>query len=142
MAEHNLRHFQPVRRTTGRRVGHLGALAEKRGTDRGGRDYAEGLHLPASIVIEPVNGAARNAERLPGPNLDWFSIDSPGQHSVDAVNRLLVMVVTVRRPHQTLRAGDRKFKGRDAAVRGFARDQEADSERPYMDSLFGRIDVR
>jgi hypothetical protein len=32
-----------------------------------------------------VNGTARNAEPLAGPDLDLLSVDRPGQHSVDAV---------------------------------------------------------
>ena len=37
------------------------------GPMRGWRDGAEGLHVLAAVVVEPMNGAARNAEGLPGP---------------------------------------------------------------------------
>ena len=110
VAAHDLRHLCPVRRTTGRRVDHLGSLAEILRTDRGWRDHAERLHVLASIVIEPVNGASRNAERLSRPDVDLFSVDSPGQYAVDTVDRLLVMVVAVRWSRQALRAGTMSSK--------------------------------
>ena len=75
MAAHDLRHLRSVRRPTGRRVDHLGRLAEKLRTDRSWRDHAERLRVLASVVIEPVNGAARNAECLPWPDVNLFSVD-------------------------------------------------------------------
>ena len=60
MAAHDFRHLCPVRRTTGRRVDHLGRLTEKLRTYRSRRDHAERLSFLGSVVIKPVNGAARN----------------------------------------------------------------------------------
>ena len=59
MAVHDFRHLCSVRRTTGRRVHHLGRLAEILRTYRGWRDHAERLHISASVVIEPVDGPSR-----------------------------------------------------------------------------------
>jgi len=61
VAAHNFDHLRSVRRPTGNRVDHLSSLAETLRTYRGWRDYAERLHISASIVIEPVNSASGNA---------------------------------------------------------------------------------
>src|ERR1700722_17004228 len=97
VAAHDLRHLCSVRRTTGRRVDHLGSLAEKLRTYCGWCDHAQRLHVLGSVVIEPVNGAARNAECLARPNVDLFPVNSPAQDAVDTIGRLLVMVVAMRR---------------------------------------------
>lgn len=93
MTAHDLRHPCSIWRSVGRCVDHLGRLAEILWTDCGRRDYAERFRVLAAIVVEPVNGAARNAECLSRPDVDWFSVNRPGQHSGGAVDRLLVMVV-------------------------------------------------
>src|SRR5271157_3357405 len=141
VATHDLHHLCAVRWTTCRRVDHLGRLAEILRTYRSWRNYTERLHVLACLVIEPMNGAARNAERLSRPDIDLFSIDSPSQHSVDAVDRLLVMVVAVRWHRYALRTRDHELKDRDAATRVISGKQEAHRERPEADSLVGRIDV-
>jgi hypothetical protein len=56
-------------------------------TDRGWCDCAECLRVPAAIVVDPVNGTARNTECLPRTDVDLFSVDSPGKHSVEAIDR-------------------------------------------------------
>src|SRR5215472_2783884 len=95
VAAHDFHHLCSVRRTTCRRVDHLGRFAKKLRTYRGWSNRADRLHILASIVIEPVNGSARNAERLPRPNVDLLSVDSPGQHSGDSIDRLFVVVVAM-----------------------------------------------
>jgi hypothetical protein len=50
VASHDLRHLCSVQRTTGRRVDHLGSLAEILRTYRSGRDHAERLHVLDSAV--------------------------------------------------------------------------------------------
>src|SRR4051794_9376959 len=141
VTDHDLGHLRSIRWSTGRRVNHLGRLTEVLRTNRAWWDHAERFYILASVIIEPVNGAPRDAECLPRPNLDLFAVDSPGQHPGDAVDRLFIMVVAMRRRRQTLRARDRDLKGRDAAMRVFSGDQEADRERPETDSFFGRINV-
>ena len=69
-----------------------------------------------------MNRAARNAECLPRPDVDLFSVNSPSQHSGDAVDRLLVMVVAMRWSRQALRARDNELKCRYAATRVFSGD--------------------
>jgi hypothetical protein len=69
-----------------------------------------------------------------------FSVDSPGQHSIDAIDHLFLVVVAMRWRSQTLRARDSELKGRDAATGVFSGDQEADCERPETEGLVGRID--
>src|SRR5262249_40499991 len=76
------------------------------------------------------------------PDVDLFSVDGPGQHAVDPVDRLFKMVVAMRRSGEALRAGDIELKGRDAATRIFAGDQEMHRERAETDGLVGRIDVQ
>jgi hypothetical protein len=68
-----------------------------------------------SIIIEPVNGPARNAECLPRPDFNWFSVHGPCQHSFEAVDCLFVMVVAMRRTRQALATRDNDFKSSDAA---------------------------
>src|SRR5579864_6661969 len=77
---HDLGHLHLVRRTTSRRVDHLGSLAEIFWTNRCRRDYAECLYVLASWILEPVNGTARNAERLARADFDLLPVDRPGQH--------------------------------------------------------------
>src|SRR5215470_6192959 len=101
-----------------RRVDLHGGLAEVLRTDGGWRDHADCLRFAAAaVVVEPLTGAPRNAKCLPGQDVDWFSVDSPGQHSVDTVDRLFIMVVAVRRRRNTLRARDSNLKCRHAAIR-------------------------
>ncbi len=61
MAAHDFGHLDSVRRATGRRVDHLGSLAKILWTYGGWRDHAECLHVLGSVILEPVDGASRNA---------------------------------------------------------------------------------
>ena len=141
MTAHDLRHPGAVRRPAGRCVDHLGGVAEILWPDRGRRDQAEHLHVLAAVVVEAVNGAARNAERLSRPDVEALAVHSPGQHPFDAVDRFFVVFVAVRRRRQTLRGRDRQLEQGDAPTRVVSRDQEAHTERPEMDGLVGGIDL-
>src|SRR5690348_16392182 len=141
VTDHNLRHLLPVRRPAGRRVDHLGGFTKILRTNCGRRDHAEPFRVLAAVVVEPVNGAARNAERLPGLDFELFSVDRKCQHSVDDVDRLFVMVVAMRWRCQTLPGRNSALKNRDAAARVLSGDQEADRDRPEADGLVGRIDL-
>jgi len=138
VATHDLRHLRPVRRTTGHRVEDLSSFAEILRTNRRWRNYAERLHVLCPVVIEAVNGAARNTECLPGLNVDLLSVDSPSQYSIDAVDRLFVMVVAMGRSRQALRTRDHELKGRDGARRVLSGDQEANHERTQTDGFVGK----
>jgi hypothetical protein len=70
-----------------------------------------------------------------------FSIDRPGQHSGDAVNRLFVVIVALRWSHQPLGARYKELKGCNRTGRVVTSDLEADSERPEANDLIGRIDA-
>ena len=80
MTTHDAGHFDPVRRAAGRRVDHGGGLTKKRRTDRGGRNGAEDLHVLVAVVVESVNRAVWNAERLSRPDVDPGAVDGPGQY--------------------------------------------------------------
>jgi hypothetical protein len=74
VAAHNLRHLCPVRRTTGRRVDHFGTLSEELRADRRGCNDGQSLHVFGTVVVEPVNGAPPNAERLPRSHVNTPSM--------------------------------------------------------------------
>ena len=95
----------------------------------------------AAGVVEPVNGAPRNAQGLPWPDVNRFAVHGPGQHPLDAVDCLFVVIVTVRRRRQPLRGRDRELEESDAASRVVSRDQETHGQRPEVDGLVGGIDV-
>jgi hypothetical protein len=64
-----------------------------------------------------VNSSARDAERLSRPYVDPLAINRPGEHPLDTVNGLFVVVVAVRWRRQSLRGRNREFKERNAATR-------------------------
>lgn len=97
------------------------------------------LHILGPVVIEPMNGTARNTEGLPGANFDLHALDGPRQHACDPVNRLLVMVMAMSWSGKTLPTRDHKLKGRDASGRVLSCDQETDHERSQRDWLVGRV---
>jgi len=122
------------------RVVFFGRLAEILRTDRGRCDHAQRLRIPVAVVVEPMNGAAENAECLTWPDVDPSPIDGPAQHALETVDRLFVVVVAVRRGLQALRARDRELEHRNASGRVLPGDQESDAERPEADGLVGWID--
>jgi integrase len=89
VAPHDFKHLDAVRRTTGGPVGDVGRLAEESRTDRGGRDRAEGLHALGAVIVEAMNGAAWNAQRLPWPNLDPFALHEKAPKTVKNVLTVL-----------------------------------------------------
>src|SRR5580692_2796270 len=141
MAAHDFSHLCPVRRTIARCLEHLRNLPEIEWTNGCRRDHAKCLRIGFSVVIEPVDCAARDAQRLAWPHLDLFSINRPGHQSLDAVDRLLVMVMAMRWRRQTLQARNCKLKGRDAAVRVVPGEQEPHGESSETYNFIGRIDA-
>src|SRR5262245_15310276 len=63
-------------RRSGGGVDRFSRLAEELRTDRGGRDGAQSLHVLTALVVEAMNGAARDAEGLPGSDINPFAVDS------------------------------------------------------------------
>ena len=74
---HDLHHFDTVRWATSRRIDYIGRFAKVLRTDRRRRDQTQHLHIAAGVVVETVDGAAGNAERLSRPHLDLLAIHSP-----------------------------------------------------------------
>src|SRR3974390_1232673 len=123
------------------RAAPVSRLAKILWTYGGWRDHAERPRILASMIIKAVNGTARNAQRLPGPDVHLSSINGPGQNAINAVDRLFVMVVAVSRSHQALPTRDTDFEGRNAAIRVFSRNQKAYRKRTETNGLVGRIDL-
>jgi len=73
------------------------------GAEDAGGDDGECLRVDVLGVVELVDGAAGDAERLTGADVDRNALDRPGQPSLEPVDRLLVAVVAV--PGCDLRAG-------------------------------------
>ena len=65
---------------------------------------------------ESVNRTARDTERLPCCDVDRFSVDGPCQDPLEAVNGLLVMIVTVSGRRQTLPSADRELEHGDVLL--------------------------
>src|SRR3954470_18001018 len=139
VAAHDLRHPRPVRRTPWRGIEDLCRLAKELRADRGRRDEAEGSSVLAAVVVEPMDGAARNAQCLPDADLDRLSVDGPGQHPLDAIDRLVVVVVAVSGRRQPLPARYHDFECGEAAGGLVRRQKESYGEWPEPDRLVGRI---
>src|SRR5438445_6053328 len=99
-------------------------------------DYRQLLRILRTKVVEAMDGAARDADGLAGPDLDGLAIDGPGHHTLDPVQRLLVSVVFVGWRGQLLPGRDRHFEDGDAAVGVVAGQEEANAERPDPNRLF------
>ena len=95
----------------------------------------------AGVITQSTFASRRNADCLSRPNIDLFPIQRPGQHTVDAIDRFFEMVVAVRRSRQSLGSCDKQLKGRNAAIRVVASQQEADREALGGNGFFGGIDV-
>src|SRR5579859_1114494 len=116
VATHDFRQLCSVGWATGRRVDYLCRLPEILRSYRCRGNQAERFYLMDPMVIEPVNGAAGNAQCLSRADLNLFSIDGPGRHSLDAVDRFFVMLVAMGRSCQALRTRDNELKCRYAAT--------------------------
>src|SRR5690606_25786367 len=73
---HDLRESRMVRRAACSGGEHGGGLPEVVDADRGWRDDAENFRIAAPSVVESVDGAAGNAERIARPDLDLDTVDS------------------------------------------------------------------
>src|SRR5437660_399061 len=84
-----------VRRAAGRSVEHRGDLSEVVSAEDPGRDDRECSCVDLAPVVEAMDCAAGDAERLAGGELRRRALDCPGEDSLELVDRLLVFVVTV-----------------------------------------------
>ena len=137
VAAHDFHQFCSVRRASGRGVNYLGRFPKILWTYRCWCDQAQCLRVVDSVVIEPVNGAVRDAKRLSRLDVDLFPSHGPRQYSVDAVDRLLVVIVTMRWSRQALRTRDNDLECRNAATGIISGNQETDHKRPETDHLVG-----
>src|SRR5262245_20842147 len=140
VAAHDLGQLRTIRRPI-RRSHHRRDLVEVLRTDGRGRDDAYRLGVLAAVVVETMRGAARDAQRLSGADVERLAADGPGKHPAEAVDRLFVVMVAVGRRHQLLRGWNRELEDRDAATRIFSRDEKSHAERAETDGLFGWIDT-
>src|SRR6186713_369948 len=86
-----------------------------------------------------MHRAAWDAERLSGTDLDRLAVDGPCHDAVEAVDRFLVVIVTVRRRLQSLPASDHELERCDAPGGILRGHQEADCQRPEPDGFVCRI---
>ena len=113
-------------------------LAEVVGAEDARGDDRECLGVDVVRVVELVDGATGDAERLAGADVDRHALDRPGQHSLEPVDRLLVAVVAVR--GCDLRAGRNvELEHRDRPSRLLALDEEPDGQRPDLDLFVRRL---
>jgi len=142
MTLEDLRHLCAVGRTTTGGTDHFSGFAEVRGShDR--RGYEDELfHILVAKVIEAMHRTSRDAQRLPGTNLDGRAFNCPGKNSLDTVKNLLVGVVLVGRSRQFLPLRDTKLKHRHAAVGIITRKEKPDLYCTDLDGFFRRIDTR
>src|SRR5262245_40378079 len=78
VSTHYFGHFYAVGKPASRSVDDLRGVAEILWTDCGGCNQAQCPRRADSIVIEAVNGTARNAKCLPRSELELFAVDRPG----------------------------------------------------------------
>src|SRR5689334_908932 len=86
-----------------------------------------------------MNGAARDAQCLSWRNLDRFSLDSPRQGTLEAINRFLVMIVAMSRRRQALTTANHELKCRHAASGMAAGDKKADRNGTEAERFIRRV---
>ena len=107
MTAKNVHHFRAIGRAAAGCVDYFGGLAEIRGPhNRRGYD-GELFHILVSEIIEAVHPASRDAQCLPGTNLDGRAVNRPGKDALNTVEDLLVGVVLVGRRRQLVPDGER-----------------------------------
>src|SRR5438067_1145533 len=68
-------------------------VAEVCGAHYRGRYDGELFHILGAEIIEAVHRASRDAQRLPGTNLDGRALNRPGKDALNTVEYLLVLIV-------------------------------------------------
>ena len=106
MTAEDLHHFRSVRWAASGGIDCLSRFLEVCGAHyRRGYD-GELFHILIAEIIEAMYRAARDAQGLPGTNLDGLAVDRPGKDALDTVEDLLVGVVLVGRRRELLPDGD------------------------------------
>ena len=105
--------------TCGCGFGDGGDFAEVVRAEDAGTDDCERSGGGSVKIVEAVDRSARDAESVAGADFDFVSFEREGEDAVDAVDGLLVGVVTVRDGH--LRSGgDVELEDGDGASRVLA----------------------
>ena len=95
MSAHDLAQRGEIGRAAGCGVEDGRHLAEVVRAEDAGGDDRECLRVDIAGVVELVDGATGNAERLARADVDRRALDRPGQDALESVDRLLVAVVAV-----------------------------------------------
>ena len=132
MAAHHCSDRSRVGRAAGGGIEDRGDLAEVVGAEDAGGDDRQRLRAELADVGELVDCPAGDAEHLAGADLVRVALDRPDERALEAVDRLLVAVVAVRR--RDFGAGrDVELEHRHRAVRLLALEQETDGHLPDSD---------
>src|SRR6185437_16951741 len=118
MAAHDLHHSGAVRRAARGGFHRFGNFSKKLWADGRRRHHAEHLRILSRVVIETVNRATRDAQRLSRTYVDLLAAHGPGQYAADAIDCFLIMVVAMRWADQPLQSGNNDLKDREAAGGG------------------------
>src|SRR5579864_881654 len=111
---------------TGGGIDYFCGLSEVRGAHHRGRYDGELLRIFVAEIFEAVHRASRDAQRLPGINLDGRAVNRPGKDALDTVEDFLVGIVLVGRRCQFLSDRDDNLEHRDASAGIIAGEQEPD----------------
>jgi hypothetical protein len=91
MTAKDVHHFRAIGRAAAGCVDYFGGLAEVRGPhNRRGYD-GELFHILVSKIIEAVHRGPRDAQRLPGTNLNGRAVNRPGKDALNTVEHRVAM---------------------------------------------------
>ena len=136
---HDFHHLRFVRRASVGGVDSPNASRKYSGPIAAGVITQSALASSVPLLSNRCTAPRGMHSACPRANIDLFSIDRPGRHTFDAVDRFFVVVVTMRRRRQPLRSGDQNLKRRNASVRLVSGKQETYSEPLGADRFIGRI---
>src|SRR5215212_1867543 len=109
-----------------------GHLAEVVRAEDARADDREHRRVDLMVVVEAVDGSARDAQPLAPAYIGLFPIDRPGPHALKPVDRLLVTVMAVSDGHSGC-GWDVELEDCDGASRHRALEQESDRQLPDPD---------
>ena len=93
MTVEDVHHFFAIGRATGAGVDYFSRFSEVRGAHYGRGYDSELFHILVPQIIEAMNRASGDAQRLSGTNLDGRTVNRPGKDPLDTVEHLLVGIV-------------------------------------------------
>ena len=95
MTAEDVHHFRAIGCAAGGGVDYFGGFSEVCGAHYRRRYDDELFHILIAEIIEAVQRAPGDAQRLPGTNLDGRAVNRPGKNALDTVEDLLVGIVLV-----------------------------------------------